>query len=72
MAKLLSTQKIVVQPSGKVIATPEFYQRANAMAGAWTVGAHDNAMLQRVTVLVANYLSGNYDDAVGGATGYEP
>ncbi len=70
--KIVINVKLVEQPSGKVIATPEFYQRANAMAGAWTVGAHDNAMLQRVTALVANYLSGNYDEAVGGVTGYEP
>ena len=64
--------RIVEQPSGKVIAEPEFYRRAAAMAGAWTVGGHDNAMLQKVAGLVANYLSANYTDAVGGATGYEP
>jgi hypothetical protein len=70
--KIVINVRIVEQPSGKVIATPEFYQRASAIAGAWTLGAHDNSMLQRVTALVANYLSGNYNEAVGGATGYEP
>jgi hypothetical protein len=64
--------RIVEQPSGKVIAEPEFYRRANAMAGAWTVGGHDNAMLQKIAGLVAHYLSANYTEAVGGATGYEP
>lgn len=64
--------RIVEQPSGKVVAEPEFYRRANAMAGAWTVGGHDNAMLQKVAGLVANYLSANYTEAVGGETGYEP
>jgi hypothetical protein len=64
--------RIVEEPSGKVIAEPEFYRRANAMAGAWTVGGHDNAMLEKVTGLVANYLSANYTEAVGGETGYEP
>jgi hypothetical protein len=66
------TVRIVEQPSGKVIAEPEFYRRAAAMAGAWTVGGHDNAMLQKIAGLVANYLSANYTEAVGGATGYEP
>jgi hypothetical protein len=64
--------RIVEQPSGKVIAEPEFYRRAAAMAGAWTVGGHDNAMLTKIAGLVANYLSANYSEAVGGATGYEP
>jgi hypothetical protein len=64
--------RITEQPSGKLIAEPEFYRRASAMAGAWTVGGHDNAMLEKVAGLVANYLSANYTEAVGGATGYEP
>jgi len=66
--------KVVIaeQPSGKVLAEPEFYRRASAMAGAWTMGAHDNAMLEKVAALVANYLSANYTEAVGGETGYEP
>jgi hypothetical protein len=59
------------QPSGKVIGEPEFYRRASAVAGAWTMGAHDNAMLDKVAALVANYLSANYSEAVGGQTGYE-
>jgi hypothetical protein len=29
-------------------------------------------MLQKVAGLVANYLSANYHEAVGGETGYEP
>jgi hypothetical protein len=64
--------KITEQPSGKVIAEPEFYRRANAMAGAWTFGAHDNAMLQKIAGLLANYLTANYTEAVGGDTGWEP
>lgn len=64
--------RIVEQPSGKVIAEPEFYRRANGVVGAFTVGAHDNAMLEKVAGLVANYLSANYTETVGGATGYEP
>jgi hypothetical protein len=63
--------KIVEQPSGKVIAEPEFYQRASGMAGAWTVGAHDNTMLSRVVELAANYMSQNFVGAVGGLSGRE-
>jgi Domain of unknown function (DUF4410) len=64
--------RITEQPSGKVLGEPEFYRRANAMAGAWTMGAHDNAMLQKIAGLLANYLTANYGEAVGGDTGYEP
>lgn len=64
--------KITEQPSGTLVAEPEFYQRAAAMSGAWTVGAQDKDMLRRVATLVANYLSSNYVEAVGGPTGYEP
>jgi hypothetical protein len=64
--------RITEQPSGKLVAEPEFYRRANALAGAWTMGAHDNAMLQKVAGLLANYLSANYNEAVGGDTGFEP
>jgi hypothetical protein len=63
--------RITEQPSGKVVAEPEFYRRASARAGAWTMGAHDNAMLEKVAALVASYLNANYAEAVGGATGYE-
>ena len=63
--------RIVEQPGDKVIAEPEFYQHASGMAGAWTVGAHDNTMLNRVVDLAANYLSANFDGAVGGPSGRE-
>jgi hypothetical protein len=58
--------------SGKVLAEPEFYRRADATAGKWTFGAHDSAMLQRIADLMANYLSENYQAPVGGDTGWEP
>jgi hypothetical protein len=55
--------------SGKVIATPEFFQRSNAMSGAFTLGANDNLMLTRVAKLASNYVIANYDKAVGGPSG---
>lgn len=64
--------RITEQPSGKLIAEPEFYRHADSVVGAFTVGAHDNAMLQKVAGLVANYLSANYAAPVGGEIGYEP
>jgi hypothetical protein len=64
--------KITEQGSGKLIAEPEFYRRANAMAGAWTFGAHDNAMLTKIASLLGNYLTANYAAAAGGETGWEP
>lgn len=55
--------------SGKVIAEPVFYQRASAMSGAWTFGAADRNMLERLANLISSYTSRNYDNAVGGSTG---
>jgi hypothetical protein len=55
--------------TGKVIATPEFFQRAAAFSGGFTFGAMDNIMLTRVANLTTNYIIANYDKAVGGPTG---
>ncbi len=55
--------------NGKVIATPEFFQRAGAMSGGFTLGTMDNLMLTRVANLASGYIIGNYDKAVGGPTG---
>jgi hypothetical protein len=64
--------KVTEQPSGTVLAEPEFYQRAAAMSGAWTFGAQDNDMLHRIVTLMNHYLEANYREAVGGPTGYDP
>ena len=55
--------------TGKVVATPEFYARASAMGGGWTIGVTDNVMLVRIAGRLADYLEGNYEAAVGGPTG---
>lgn len=54
---------------GRVIATPQFFQRADAMAAGWTFGVHDNLMLMRVANLSTTYLKANYSSPVGGRTG---
>jgi len=64
--------RFVEQPSGRLLAEPEFYQRAAAMSGAWTFGGQDKDMLQRIVALANHYLRTNYEDAVGGPTGYDP
>jgi len=61
--------RIVEQPGGTVIAEPEFYQRAAALSGAWTMGAQDNDMLRRIAQVAADYLRNNFDTASGGRTG---
>lgn len=55
--------------TGAVIANPVFYQHANAMGGAWSFGATDNAMLKRMADLVTEYTRKNYVQTVGGPTG---
>lgn len=54
---------------GKVVANPQFFQRAGAMSGGFTLGVQDNLMLTRVAKLASNYTVSNYDRAVGGPTG---
>jgi hypothetical protein len=39
------------------------------MGGAWSIGRTDNAMLERIAGLIANYTIANYKNAIGGATG---
>lgn len=55
--------------NGKVIATPEFFQRADAMSAGWTMGVGDGLMLTRVSNLATAYLIGNFEVARGGPTG---
>lgn len=55
--------------TGAVIASPEFFQRTNAMSGGFTLGTMDNLMLMRVANLASAYVIANYDQAVGGPTG---
>ena len=55
--------------TGKVIATPEFFQRTAAFSGGYSFGINDNMMLTRVANLASGYIVSNYDKAVGGPTG---
>lgn len=61
--------KISEKETGKVIATPEFYAKANTWAGMFSFGAADNMMLVRVANRLSDYLMNNYAIAVGGPTG---
>ena len=61
--------KMYDKVSGNMIAHPEFYQRAAAMGGAYSMGASDNLMLVRIADLLTEYLRDNYAAPVGGRTG---
>ena len=63
--------KLIDAATQQVIAQPEFYQRAAAMGGAWSVGGTDNGMLERIATVAQDYLQRNYQQAVGGPTGAE-
>ena len=65
------TLTLRTEPGGEVIATPEFFQRAAAYGGMWSMGGTDNAMLVRVSTVLQEYLERNYDEAIGGPTGLE-
>lgn len=59
----------IEKETGREVALPEFYSRAAAMAGAWSMGGADNAMLVRIANRFSDYVAANYDAAVGGVTG---
>jgi hypothetical protein len=65
------TVKLTDKATGAVIAEPEFYQRAAAYGGAYSVGGTDNNMLDRITTVIEEYMKRNYPQAVGGPTGLE-
>jgi hypothetical protein len=62
--------RLVDKATGQAVGEPEFFQRAAAMGGAWTIGGTDNAMLERIVSISADYLRDNYTSAVGGPTGW--
>jgi len=62
----------ITDASGRQVANPEFFQSANAWAGAFTLGVHDNLMLTRVANLASGYVIANYRKAQGGPTGADP
>lgn len=70
-SRILLRLRLIDVASGEVIAQPEFYQHARGMAGAWTVGGADNAMLARIATLAQDYVTANYSALAGGATGWE-
>ena len=45
--------------TGAVIADPEFQRIANAMGGAWSMGATDNKILEEIAQDIANYSIAN-------------
>jgi alpha-D-ribose 1-methylphosphonate 5-triphosphate synthase subunit PhnH len=62
--------QLVDKETNQLIGDPEFFQRAAAMGGAWSVGGTDNGMLSRIVSISADYLRNNYTNAVGGPTGW--
>lgn len=57
------------EAGGTMVANPEFFQRAGAMAAGFVLGVHDNLMLTRVANLASSYIIANYARAEGGPSG---
>ena len=68
-SRVLVKVKFTDKATGQVIAEPEFYQHAAGMAGAYSMGGADKAMIERAAGLVADYIKANHLAAVGGSTG---
>lgn len=62
--------RLVDKATNQVVGEPEFFQRAAAMGGAWSIGGTDNGMLERIVSISADYMRNNYTKAVGGPTGW--
>ena len=71
-SSILINVNMVDAASGEVIASPEFYQHANALGAAWSYGATDKTMLIRISTMVTEYLRNNYAQAVGGSVSAAP
>ena len=71
-SSILVNVNLVDAASGEVIASPEFYQHANAMGAAYSFGGTDKAMLIRVSNMATEYLRNNYSQAVGGSVSVAP
>lgn len=50
-----ATARLVDVESGQVVATENFTHKASSMAGSFSIGATDNAMLDRLATSIANW-----------------
>lgn len=55
--------------TGQTLASPFFFQNANAFASTWTFGSHDQSIPERLAVLFQKYMVDNYAALEGGPTG---
>lgn len=71
-SSILVNVNMVDAASGDVIASPEFYQHANALGAAYSFGATDKTMLIRISNMATEYLRKNYSQAVGSSVSVAP
>ena len=63
-----STMKLIDAQSGKVLMSQNFNRVAGGMAGAWSFGATDNAMLDHLAANMADWLIALHDGGTLPAT----
>lgn len=61
----LLRMRLTDKETGAVVAEPQFYQRAFAMAAGYSLGAADKLMLARLSDMAAGYLKSNFEAPVG-------
>ena len=71
-SSILVKLKLTDTETGAVIAEPDFYQHANAIGAAWSLGATDKTMLIRIASMIDAYLRRNYQAPVGGPIAQAP
>lgn len=56
-----ATARLVDVDTGQVAATGNFEHKASSMAGSFSIGATDNAMLDRLATSIANWVIATHD-----------
>ena len=64
--------RLTDKETGQVVAEPQFYQRAFAMAAGYSLGAADKLMLARLADMSASYLKTNFDAPTGSSITRSP
>ena len=62
-SRSVATASLIDVESQRVLYTEEFRQQANSTAGAYSIGASDNAMIDRLAANIASWVIAHHDRA---------
>jgi hypothetical protein len=62
-SRSVAITRLIDVDSGQVLYTQEFREQANSVAGAYSIGASDNAMIDRLAAGIATWVIAHHDRA---------